>query len=298
MMGLLSFLLLFFQAPAPAVCSWGTPAEIGVLDPAINESSGMAVSRRIPNRAYRHNDSGDTGRFFVMDLDGRNLKIVNVGGFAPADVEDMAVGPCDTATDCLFLADIGDNARRRMNLSLAIVRERPTFPAEVQPDYRVTLRYPDGPHDAEALAVHPDGDVYIATKGATTSRIYRLKREQWRTGSGPQTMEAVVTMNLPGLLPNTLNIGRLITSMDIAPDGKRFLVLTYVEAEEFFFDLSKPIPEPATWKQGQHYRRIPVTTLEQQEAIAYLPDGKGFLYDTERPVASRLARIFRVGCAN
>ncbi len=236
-----------------------------------------------------------------MDLDGRNMKIVTVAGPNPKDWEDMALGPCGDSNDCLFFGDIGDNERRRQNLELVVVRERAVFPSSVPADYRVILRYPDGPHNAEAMAVHPDGALYIATKDPARLQIFRLKPEQWRTGKGlprEAVLEEVLTWDWATLLPNSLALGRVATGMDIAGDGKRFLILTYVEAVEFFFDLSKPVPEQRTWKEGQHYRRVSLTTLEQQEAIAYLPDGKGFLYDTERAIVSRPARIFRVNCAN
>jgi hypothetical protein len=258
----------------------------------------MAISRRIPNRSYRHNDSGDHARFFVMDLKGRNTKTVAIVGGAPNDWEDMALGPCDATTDCLFFGDIGDNDHRRRNLELIVVRERPTFPASVPADYRVTMRYPDGAHNAEAMAVHPDGSVYIATKDPARLQIFRLKPQQWRTGKGPQMLEPVLTLDWPSLMPDSLALGRVATSMDISPDGKRFLILTYVEAVEFLFDLSKPVPAQGVWKEGRHYRRIPITTLEQEEAIAYLPDGRGFLYDTERVFAQRAPRVFKVSCVN
>jgi hypothetical protein len=293
---MLALLLLLLQAPTPVPCAWGPAVEIGALNAIVDESSGMAISRRIPNRTSRHNDSGDTGRFFTMDLDGRNAKVVTIEAFKADDMEDMALGPCDKTTDCLFFADIGDNSRKRKSLDLVVVRERATFPGSVRPDYRVKVRYPDGPHDAESVAVHPDGSVYVFTKDPNSSRIFRLKRSQWHDGKGPQVMELVATLELPKLLPNSLALGRVATSMDISPDGKRFLILTYVEAVEFFFDLSKPLPAPATWKEGQHYRRVALTTLEQEEAIAYLPDGRGFLYDTERPLPTRAARIMRVSC--
>src|ERR1043165_2906382 len=103
MVGILSLLLLSFQNPTPVTCSWGTAAQVGTLAPVINESSGLAISRRIQNRAYTHNDSGDTGRFFVIDLDGRNTRTVEIAGFMPVDAEDIAIGPCDTSTDCIFL---------------------------------------------------------------------------------------------------------------------------------------------------------------------------------------------------
>jgi hypothetical protein len=271
------------------------------MDSVVSESSGLAISRKIPNRLYSHNDSGDRARFFAMDLDGRNTRTVAITGVGANDWEDMAIGPCDNTTDCLFFGDIGDNEHRRKQVELVIVREKATFPASVPADYRVTLRYPDGPHNAEALAVHPDGTVYIATKDAARLQLFRLKPEQWRAAASrqeAQLLEQVLVLDWPKLLPYSIALGRVATGMAISPDGKRFLILTYVEAVEFFFDLSKPIPAQKTWREGRHYRRIPITTLEQEEAIAWLPDGKGFLYDTEKVFPTRLPRIFKVSCAN
>src|SRR5262245_32654598 len=292
---LLSILL---QSSAPGPCTWGRAKEIGTLDQTINESSGMAISRRIPDRAYRINDSGDSGRFFVTDLSGGHTKTVNVTGFDPVDAEDMAVGPCDKSADCLFIADIGDNNRRRQTTELAIVEEREDFPAGVPARHRVRMQYPDGPHDAESIGVHPDGTVYILTKDATRSQIFSLKREQWSNPGRIETLETVVTLDWPLLRPNTLPFTRQATAMDISPDGKRFIVLNYTDAVEFFIDLSSGTLDATSWIQGVHYRTIEITTLEQEEAIAYLPDGRGFLYDTERGSNTRPARIMRVDCAN
>jgi hypothetical protein len=256
----------------------------------------MAISRRITNRTYRINDSGDTGRFFVLDLAGAVTKIVQIAGFNPADTEDMSIGPCDSG-DCIFIGDIGDNARRRQTVELIVVGERADFPSEVQAAHRVRLRYPDGPHDAEGLAVHPDGTVYITTKDPMNSQIYRLKRDQWRNPQNPvEVLELVVTLDWSELRPNTLSFTRMVTGMSIAPDGKRFLLLNYGDAMEFFVDLSAATPDPGKWKQGVDYRTIPLTTLEQEETIAYLPDGRSLLYDTERAPNVREARIMRMDC--
>jgi hypothetical protein len=281
-----------------ASCGWGVPTRIGSLEQTINESSGMAISRRIPNRSYRVNDSGDTGRFFSMDLDGQNTKSVNVEGFAPLDVEDLALGACDALADCIFIADIGDNNRVRSNLEIAVVEERVVFPVEVRPRHRVHIQYPDNPHDAESIGVHPDGSVYILTKDSPLSRIYRLKPDQWRNPQNiVQTLELVAAFDLAPLLPVSTIIDRFATAMDIARDGGRFIILTYRDAVEVFFDLSATIPNPNTWKNGQHYRQVELEVLEQQEAIAYLPDGKGFLYDTESSTPpTRPAPIMSVSC--
>lgn len=292
----LLLLLSVLQSSIPTPCVWGTAREAGTLDSVVNESSGMAVSRRIPNRTYRINDSGDTGRFFVLDLAGALSKIVVIPGFNPMDTEDMAVGPCSDSVDCIFIGDIGDNGRRRQTIEIVVIEERANFASEAQAAHRVRMRYPDGPHDAEALAVHPDGSVYIATKDASKLQIFRLKRDQWRNSRNPiEVLEPVLTLDWQTLRPNTLSFTRQVTAMSIAPDGKRFLLLNYADAMEFFVDLSAN-PDPAKWKAGVDYRTIALTTLEQEEAIAYLPDGRSLLYDTERAPNARSARIMRMDC--
>jgi hypothetical protein len=263
----------------------------------VNESSGMAISRRFPNRSYRINDSGDTGRIFVMDLAGGGTKIIPIHGFRPVDTEDIAIGPCSASADCIFIGDIGDNSRQRQFVELVILQEEAEFPTEWSAPFRVRLRYPDGPHDAEALGVHPDGTVYIATKDSRQSQIFKLSREQLRNAqNAPVVLEPVLTLDWPTLRPNSLAFARLVTAMDIAPNGKSFVLLNYVDAVEFFVDLSARGLDPTKWKEGTDYRTIQLTTLEQQEAIAYLPDGRSLLYDTERPSNAIAARIMRMDC--
>ena len=284
------------QSSDSVPCTWSRAIEVGELDPVVNESSGMAISRRIPNRSYRINDSGDSGRFFVMDLTGRLIRIVTISRFNPFDTEDMSIGPCGTSSDCLFIGDIGDNGRRREFVDLVVIEERVDFPSEVRPVHRVRLRYPDGPHDAEGLAVHPDGNIYITTKDTTRSRIYRLKRDLWRNSeSSEAVLEPVVTLDWSMLRPGTLAFTRLVTGMNIAPNGKSFLLLNYGDAMEFFVDLSAVKLEPEKWKAGADYRVLELTTLQQEESIAYLPNGQSLLYDTERREGTR-AHIMRMDC--
>jgi hypothetical protein len=102
----------------------------------------------------------------------------------------------------------------------------------------------------------------------------------------------VTTLELGKLFPKSLLGGRIPTGMNISADGKRVLILTYQNAIELFINLSSPIPPVDRWKTGQHFRSIPLINLEQQEAISFAPDGKAFIYTTER----RNARIMTVRC--
>jgi hypothetical protein len=288
---LISLILLSgLQAPGATLVPWSDAIEVGGLDSMINEASGLAVSAWYGNRLYHVNDSGDTGRFFLTDMTGANAQSVRVSGFNPVDVEDLSIGPCGQSSECLFLADIGDNSRKRPWIEIVVVPEREHFPATVPALARLRLRYPDRAHDAESLAVHPDGTLYLLTKermgdGKSAQsgipRLFKLSPDWWKDLRSPQTLDHVADLDLGRLIPNAVSSARLPTAMDIARDGKRVLILAYIDALELAVDFSQPLPDVTSWKEGRDYQRIRLVNLDQQEAIAYLPHGNGFLYDTE-----------------
>ena len=287
--------------------------EVGTLDPAlINEASGLEVSSTFPGRAYHINDSGDTARFFLSDLAGGLVQTVTIEGFEPRDTEDMTLGDCGPDRSCLFIADFGDNNAVREEVWIVIIEELETFGASVEPLDIVRFQYPGGPTDAESIAIHPSGDLVIITKevdfsarSAHPSRVFKLSKDQWQNANGAmQTATLVGTLDFAALTTDPFS-GRVPTAMDIASDGSRFLVLSYVDAYEFYFDLLDGELKPtAEMVSGVDYREIDIELLEQQEAVAYLPGSDAFLYDTEfvtqravagPPVAGR-ARVMRVDC--
>jgi len=296
MLALLIAIVLLVQSTGPFTCQWTRSTVIGSVDRPISEDSGLAVSRKFANRVYHVNDSGDSGRFFITDMAGVSVQTIQIDGFRPVDPEDLAIGACTPRSDCVFIGDIGDNDGWRREIEVVVVEEVQNFPRRVDPMHRVRMRYPDRGHDAEAMAVHPDGTIYILTKGGIPT-LYRLKKDQWMNARDRlQTLELVTAIDFEKLGGPAASIdGRLPTAMDISPDGKRFLVLTYRNVFEVAVDLSQPIPPVATWRPMQQFRRVAVEVLDQQEAIAYLPDGRSFIYDTERPAKGR-ARIMRCDC--
>jgi hypothetical protein len=301
-------LLALGLAPAtlPARSGLCRPSEavrIGQLDPAlVNEASGLAASAA--ERLYHINDSGDSGRFFVTTLDGGNMRQVRVEGFDPVDTEDLALGSCGEAGGtCLFIADFGDNNARRPTVEILTVREQTSFPDSVQPERRIRFRYADGPHDAESLAIHPDGDLLILTKTidlaglrVPPSGLYRIPYGAWsESGDDVLVAERIGELPLPAISRDPFR-GSLPTAMDISADGRKLLVLTYTNAFELPIGLASGLKPASEMVEGVDFVEIPLTQLRQQEAIAYLPDGGGFIYTSEAPGGE--APIMRVDCRN
>jgi len=283
---------------------WAPARPAGVLDhKLIEEASGLAVSSDY-DRLYHINDSGDGPFFYQTDLSGRGTQRIEVRGFEPEDVESLGYGPCGKGR-CLFIADIGDNKHKRERVTLVLVREVERFEARVKPYRLITARYPDGPRDAEALAVHPGGDVFIMSKEADykerrakPARVYRLSKTALLSRApGDRQLEFIGELDVPWLNFEENLWGRLVTGLDIAPGGDRFLVLTYKNALEFSFDLARgALPDARGMKKGRDFSVVPLRALRQQEAVSYLPDGSGFLYDTEFKEDEGRAELFKVVC--
>ena len=151
--------------------------ELAPLPPDLREASGLAVSRTQPGVLWAHNDSGDKPVLYAIDQKGTLLAKVAVLDAEAMDWEDIAGGPCPedgATTHCLYIADTGNNSRAREVLTIYIVDEPSISGAD--PGRPLTVkarafrfRYPDGPEDTEAIAVLPNGDVTIVSKGRTPS---------------------------------------------------------------------------------------------------------------------------------
>jgi hypothetical protein len=169
----------------------------------------------------------------------------------------------------------------------------------------IRARYPDGAHNAEAFALHPNGDLFLITKATSPAptQIFKLTRDQLRTQDGSvQTFTEVGRFDLSSLVKADgqrqafRNGSILVTSMDISRDGKRFVILTYDQAVEIGLDLSRPLPAQASWRAGRDFRVIDTQRLPQAEAIAYEPGPGSFLYDSESPGNPPTSPIVRQRC--
>jgi len=143
-------------------------------DPRIQESSGLAVSRRHDGVLWTHNDSGDDAHLYAIGPDGSTLATVTLAGLDPRDWEAMASSIDSDGTPLLWVGDIGDNYGTRNNGILVhrIAEPSELQNTEVQPtSYR--LRYPGPPVDAESLLVDPrDGRLFVITKAPVGGTVY------------------------------------------------------------------------------------------------------------------------------
>ena len=135
------------------------------------EASGVVASRRTPEVIWSHNDSGEA-LLLAFDRTGRPAGRVQVTGTGVTDWEDITTGACPNGS-CLYIGDIGDNNQRRSHVSIYRVREPSPSATTTEPAETWTLRYPDGPHDAEALFV-VGTELFIVTKEPKAS-VYRAR---------------------------------------------------------------------------------------------------------------------------
>lgn len=231
----------------------------------IPESSGLVVSRRYPGRMWTINDSDNEPSLLRLDSTGRDRGRVRVRGARNVDWEDLALGPCPAGNgDCLYIADIGDNDTRRDQVTVYIVPEPlpPTNPSdtlrEVAVQDSLVLRYPDVPHDAEAIAITPDRWLLIVTKDrGGPARLYRTSIDS--TGGGRR-------LSLVDEMPIATSVvrGRLVTGAAVSPNGRFLAVRTYVSIH--FFRL---LPGGATETLLPRAGLVIPVVEAQGEAIAF-----------------------------
>jgi hypothetical protein len=274
--------LTLLTAVESAVARYGPAQRVGTItSPAVSEVSGLVASQTPAGGWWVVNDSGNTPQLHALDGRGRLRGSVTVRGAANRDWEDLAAGPLPGGRRGLYIADIGDNDLVRDDLVVYRVREpgvdaRTTARAEALP-----FSYPDGHHDAEALAVdpRPNGRIYVVTKG-TQAGVYRFP-VPLRPG------RRVVLQRLGGHAAQIEPLV-LVTGAAVTPDGSRFVIRSYLEAFEF-----------ASGRKGlfeagfKPTERLLLPLERQGESIAYTPDGRALVTTSEQPPAPlwRLPRL-------
>lgn len=244
-------------------------------DARLDESSGLASSRRFADWLWTHNDSGDSARAFLIDRAGATRHVINLNGVTAIDWEDCAVAPDARGASWLYLGDIGDNKKKRAGITIYRVAEAQIDAKQAEQSVAAEsqkLVYPDGAHDAETLIATHDERLLVVTKSIDGSAIYIT----------PQKFGAGTTQTLRKLgdlkFGNVSLFSRLATGGSLSPDGKRLVIRTYTRA--YLWELSKVAIDGPWWKNARSEFVLP--TQRQGEAIAYATDNQTLLTTSEK----------------
>lgn len=260
----------------------GTPT---LANAALDELSGLVVSRADPTLLWGHNDSGAQAELFRIGLDGSDLGQHRIPGIEARDWEDIAAFDWQ-GQPALLIADIGDNRAERSALTLYAVRD-PGRDGAPKLLWRLDFRYDGGPRDCEAIAVTPDGrHALLLTKREHPKRLYRLALPVDRPPVGVATAELlgeVATVPQPTPADHVANpfqarwFGQP-TAMDVSRDGRTIAVLTYKNVL-VWQRAADDEPWLAAFARAPQELAMPVLT--QAEALAVAPDQKSLIVSSE-----------------
>ncbi|WP_090769534.1 hypothetical protein [Nonomuraea maritima] len=226
-------------------------------DPAITESSGLAVSPTHDDVYYTHNDSAAAPTFYAVDGKGRTLATYQVRGAEARDWEAMAASRDAEGRGVLWFADIGDNLNGAWpDISVYKVMEPRRLSDATLPATRYRFRYADGARNAEGIMVEPDtGRLYVVSKefaGSVYAAPKRLRSDR------------------VNVLRKVASAPLMATDAAYAPDGSSYVIRTYFSAT-----LYRP--------SGELITKVTMPDLQQAESIAYTRDGKALLAGSEGP---------------
>jgi hypothetical protein len=257
-----------------------------VASDAVKEASGIAASRRVDGVWWIHNDSGDVARVFAVTTTGQTLGEYALSGAAAVDWEDVAAGPGPSAgVSYLYVGDIGDNANARASVQVYRVEEPLVDPAApldspgtLSGVATLTLRYPDGAHDAEALLVDPtNGELFVVTKDLVggVAQVYRA----------PANLVAGSTTWLTKVATVSLGAWQGVTAADVTPAGDVVALRTYLGV--FLYQRTAGTPLAQAFSQTMCAGAAPPfgsassASEPQGEALGFARDGRGYVTVSE-----------------
>lgn len=207
-------------------CGFGASVTAAALSSqALNEISGLAVSRRNARIIWLVEDSGNGAAVHAVNDEGKLVATYTLGGGA-VDYEDIAIGPGPVAgAHYLYIGDVGDNNGWRPNVVIyrapepQVAWDQTFVTSALEQLEPLPMKYPDGAINAEALMVDPaNEDIYIVTKDGfrAPNKLYRL--------AGPHKAATLRTMEKLGAVFAGTGNDISINGGDISADGKRIIL--------------------------------------------------------------------------
>jgi hypothetical protein len=256
----------------------------------VNESSGLARSHVDANLLWTHNDSGGAATTYAVDHAGHYQGSLKLNLAINLDWEDMT-SFVEDGQPKLLLADIGDNSAFRPFVTLYIVDEPDTSqrarPFELSATVlrTITFVYPDGPRDAESIAVDAaEGSIYLLSKRDAVPRLYRVPLAPTVPLVVAEALGEIAIPRAPEGSDDPEQIN-WTTSMDINDGADALVVVGLTQAHVYRREADED------WQQT--LQRLPqsfdLPDYSQIEAVAW--DDAGDLWITSEGEPAPLARL-------
>lgn len=253
------------------------------------ETSGMQASHLRVGDFFVHNDDGGP-LIYAINEKGANLGQVSIVPARNKDWEDLAMVPVGDG-HWIVAGDIGDNQAKRKSIKLYFAEQPQTGPKDrysgrLDLKHWIELEYPDGPRDCEAMAYDPiDNRILLLSKRDRPPRLYAVDLGT-ALNEGEAELEFLGTIHpmRPPTLEDRAHWGGRTdwisqpTGMDISPDGKEAVVITYRSLYRFRRQ------DDEDWLSA--LQRMPDEMIgppaPQNEAVAYSSDGEAVFVTTEK----------------
>jgi len=280
-MRLLALTLLLLTACSDAeLPADATPELAAVLigeleDPRILEASGLARSQRGENLLWVINDNGAKEWLHAISPRGMRRGEFDLKKAKNKDWEDLASFRLDD-TPYLLVADIGDNDAKHKSRTLYVVEEpEARKKAEARVAWKVEFKYPDGPRDAESVAVDVDNErALVLSKRDIPPVLYELPLRP----DSDKTLKArwlgtITSLPAPSrqdveFAPKTKDWHWQPVGMDISEDNLAAVILTY---RAVYYYERQPEQDWFTALNTKP-RRVSIGNLKNAEAVAFGDD--------------------------
>ena len=234
-------------------------------DARIDESSGLTMSTRHADLAYTMNDEGESPQIFaIQPSTGRTVSAFDLRG--AGDLRDPEAIRSDLRGR-IWLADTGDGhpgksgkkngQPDRKHVTIVVFDEPERGRRGAVPSRRYTVNFSNGPHNAEALAIHPTTGQAFLISNAKVGRVYRLPN--------PLRPGRNVARATAHLMPS------FVTDATFTTDGRFVLVRTMGSSAVLIFDAK-------SWKR---VGSIPAPRMDKGESIAVERGGSTAILGSE-----------------
>ena len=270
-------------------------------DDRLVECSGMDTSLASDNLIWAINDNGHGPYIYALRFDGRSMGRVLVVGAQNRDWEGI-----DTflwqGRPMILIADFGDNRERYDTHTLYVVEE-PKFAghpygesSSVKLAWRIVFSYPDHNHDAESVFVDAtDAKVFVLTKRDNPPLLFELPLKPAGHSIVAKKVAAVRHIPAPSEEDMMQKFGKHSsqpTSLDISPNGRQAVVLTYKHA--YVFNRKSNDSWAAALSNHPDKLLLPLpqdrNDFRQREAVCFADGGEALLITSE----GQKAAIFRL----